>query len=247
MNINNLEKLPVNARNVLRPFLEEMGKIYNEDIVSVFAYGSVTGPDYNPKTSDINVALVLKEISLEKLKPSLKTVRAALRRKITAPLFLSPSYIKKSLDTFPMEFMGMKDSRCVLFGDDILADIDVNREDLRRECEFQLKGKLLTMRQAYLEQALNRKGMERLIKASFRALIPVFRNALRIKRGETPPVDKEKMLRQMGEEFGIDVSSFIEVLHDKKTDGRIADKSAESVFSDFMTQMEKLSAAVDNL
>ena len=85
MNILNLEKLPVNARNVLRPFLEEMVEIYGEDIVSVFAYGSVTGPDYDPKRSDINVAVVLKEISFWKLKPALKTVRTASRRKITAP------------------------------------------------------------------------------------------------------------------------------------------------------------------
>ncbi len=247
MEIKELEKLPVSARNALRPFLGELFKAYGDDIVSVFAYGSVTGADYNPKTSDINIAVVLKDVSLAILKPALKTVRAGLRRKITAPLFLTPSYIKMSLDTFPMEFMAMKESRRVLFGEDVLADIDVSREDLRRECEYQLKGKLLTIRQAYLEQGLNRRALERLIKASFRALVPVFQNMLRIKRAESPPAEKEEMLRQLGEEFDIDVASFLEVLRDKKADGRIAGKAPESFLNDFLLQLERLSDVVDGL
>ncbi|RKY41108.1 MAG: hypothetical protein DRP85_07195 [Candidatus Makaraimicrobium thalassicum] len=247
MDIKNLEKLPENVRDILSRFLDGLFKLYGEDIVSVFVYGSVTGADYNPKTSDINIAVVLKDISLVKLKPALKTVRAGLRRKITAPLFLTPSYIRMSLDTFPMEFMGMKDSRCVLFGDDVLADIDVKTDDLRRECEYQLKGKLLTIRQAYLEQALNRKGLERLIKASFRALIPVFQNLLRIKRNEAPPSQKEEVLSRLGKEFDMDVSSFLEVWRDKRSDGRIGNKDAEPFLNDFLLQLEHLSNAVDNM
>jgi hypothetical protein len=247
MNIQNLDKLPADVQKILKPYLDELLKAYGEDIVSIFVYGSVTGPDYNPKSSDVNLAVVLKDVSLEKLKPMLKTVRQGMRRKVTAPLFMSPSYIKMSLDTFPMEFMSMKDSRLVLFGDDILADISANKEDLRRECEYQLKGKLLMIRQAYLEQALNRKGLEGLIKSSFRALMPTFQSVLRIKIGETPPVEKEHILHRLGEEFGLDVSSFLEILKDKKTEGRIAGKPLEEFLSDFLMQLERLSDIVDNM
>jgi predicted nucleotidyltransferase len=247
MNTQNLEKLPVNAQNLLKPYLDEFFKIYGGDIVSVFVYGSVTGPDFNPKTSDINLAVVLKEVSVEKLKSVLKTVRQGMRRKITAPLFLSPAYIKMSLDTFPMEFMSMKDSRLLLFGDDVLSDIAVKKADLRRECEYQLKGKLLTIRQAYLEQAMDRKGLERLIKSSFRALLPVFQNVLRIEREEAPPADKEEVLCQLSEEFDVDVSSFLEILGDKKTDGKIGGKPLEEFLNDFLTQLERVTDAVDHM
>ncbi|MEA3489334.1 MAG: hypothetical protein U9R44_03200, partial [Candidatus Omnitrophota bacterium] len=67
MDIRNLEKLPDNARKVLSPFLDELFGIYREAIRSVFVYGSVTGRDYNPKTSDINMAVVLDDVSLGKL------------------------------------------------------------------------------------------------------------------------------------------------------------------------------------
>jgi hypothetical protein len=247
MNIINLDKLPKEAQKVLKPYLEELLASLGGDIISIFVYGSVTGPDFNYKTSDINLSVVLREVSLDKMKSVLKTVRTGVKKKITAPLFLSPSYIKMSLDTFPMEFMSMKDSRLVLFGDDVLVDISADKKDLRRECEYQLKGKLLTIRQAYLEQALDRKGLEHVIKASFRSLLPVFQNVLRLGREEAPPLDKQEMLAQLGEEFDLDVSSFLEVLGDKKADGKIGGKHPESFLNDFLAQLERLTDIVDKM
>ena len=247
MDIKNLEKLPQNVQSILKPFVEHLYETYGEEMVSVFAYGSVTTAGYEPKTSDINIAVVLKDTSLLKLKGSLKMIRKGLRKKVTAPLFLTPEYIKMSLDTFPMEFMSMKDSRLCLFGNDILADIEVNREDLRRECEYQIKGKLLTIRQAYLEKALSRKGLENLIKVSFRALIPIFRSILRINSGEVPPLEKEEVLCQVSEEFDVDVSAFLEILRDKKTDGRVGEKDAEVFLDEFIVQLERLSSIVDRI
>ena len=247
MEIQNLDKLPKDASGVLKPYLEELIRAYGDDIVSLFVYGSVTGPDYNPKRSDINLAVVLKKVSLDKFKPVLKTVRNGIKKKITAPLFLSPSYIKMSLDTFPMEFMNMKDSRLVLLGEDVLADIEADKADLRRECEYQLKGKMLTIRQAYLEQAMDRKGLERLLKTSFRALVPVLENILRLKREGPVSEDKEKVLEKLGQEFGVDVSSFLEILRDKETDGKISGKHPEEFLNDFLTQLEKITNEVDGM
>ncbi len=247
MDDKNMGKLPPKVQKLLKPYLEKLHDIYRDSIISIFAYGSVTGPDYNPKTSDVNVAIVLNDTSSRTLKSALETVRSGMRKKITAPLFLTPRYIKMSLDTFPMEFMNMKDTRLILFGDDILAGITVEKEDLRRECEYQLKGKLLTIRQAYLEQALNRKALERLIKMSLRALFPVFQNMLRMRLNVQPPLDKAEILRRLSEEFKIDVGPFARVLHDTKIDGHIAGRSAESFIDAFLSQLEGLSRIVDDM
>ena len=247
MNMKNIDKLPANAQKVLEPFLNAVMTECGENVVSIVAYGSVTGPDYNPKTSDINIAVVLKDASISKLKPLLKTAKKGIKSGITAPLFLTPEYIKMSLDTFPIEFSTMKDSRCVLFGEDTLESITVDTADLRRECEYQLKGKMLMIRQAYLEQALCRKGIEGVIKSAFRSLMPVFKSILRIKTGQSSLPDNAEVFSQMGEEFGLDPASFLEVLRDKKMDGRIGEKSAELFLEDFLAQLERLSNIVDNL
>ncbi|MFH1664846.1 MAG: hypothetical protein ABIA77_01725 [Candidatus Omnitrophota bacterium] len=247
MDIKNLEKLPEGVRDRLGWFAGELSGAFGEDIVSVFVYGSAAGAGYDPKHSDINVAVVMKDVAVGKLKPALKIIRAGLKKRITVPLFLTEKYIKDSLDTFPMEFMSMKDTRLVLLGEDVLRDIEAKRDDLRRECEFQLKGKILTIRQAYLEQALTRKGLERLIKSAFRALMPLFRNILRLKTGAVPPEGKKEMIESLGRELGVDVSSFLEVLRDRKMDGRVGGKDPGIFIADFIVQLERLSESVDRL
>ncbi len=245
--VKNLDKLPIKVQPVLRALVMDLACIYGDDVLSIFVYGSVTGPDYNPAASDINVGVVLNDDPLYRLKLSLKAVRKAGRRKVTAPLFLTHSYINMSLDTFPIEFADMKDTRLVLFGQDPLAGIEINKEDLRRECEYQLKGKLLMIRQAYIERALDPWGLERLIKASFRSVFPVLKGALRIKTGGAVPGDKEAVLDSLAKEFGIDTSSFVSVLRDRKNDGKIDGKHAEEFLVDFLAQLRKLCEAVDRM
>lgn len=247
MDIINLEKLPTYAQVALKPFLSEMVGLYRGDLVSIFSYGSVTGPDYDPRSSDINLCVVLKDVSLERLKPALPAVRKAMKSRVTAPLFLSPSYIKGSVDTFPIEFGSMRNTRLVLFGEDALAGIDPKKEDLRRECEAQLKGRLVTMRQAYLEQALDRKGIERVIKAAVKSLMPVFGAILMIKPGIAVPACKEKMIELVSSELKVDLSSVVEIIRDGKADGKIAGKKAEQILGEFISQVERLAEAVDKI
>lgn len=237
MELNNIEKIPLEYRGILEKFVSNFVNLYGEEIVSIFLYGSAATPDYNPKTSDINIAIVLKNISFKKLKASLKIIKTGRKHKITVPLFLTREYIKMSLDTFPMEFMNMKDSRCVVYGEDVLSDISADKEDMRRECEYQLKGKLITIRQAYLEQALNRKGLQSLMKTSLRALIPVFQSVLRLKQGYVSAVRKEDILRRLEAEFEVDGSVFLEVLQGKKI--------TEAIVENFLLQLTRLSENVD--
>ncbi|MBU0683465.1 MAG: hypothetical protein ABIH85_06130 [Candidatus Omnitrophota bacterium] len=247
MKIQNIEKLPLACQKDVCYLLNKLEDIYGDDIISVFVYGSVTGQDYHSKTSDINVAVVMEDTSLSTLSPILKTVKKIRSAKITAPLFLTPSYIKMSLDTFPVEFSTMKDSRCVLAGDDILAGISVKNEDLRAECEYQLKGKILTIRQAYLEQALNKKGVEWLVKESFRGLIPVFQSLLKIKLGTSAPKSKKEILGKLAEVFDIDTAPFLEILHDQENDGKIGGKDAKLFLNEFLDTLQKLTETVDKL
>ncbi len=243
----NIENLPANVQKNILPYLEKIIDALKDDIKSIFLYGSVSGGDYNPKTSDVNIGIVLKSVSMQKLKSVAGLVKSGLKHRITAPLFLTPEYINMSLDTFPVEFLEMKDSSVLLYGEDMLGGISVEREDIRRECEHQIKGKIVTIRQAYLEQALDKKGLEILIKKVFRSLMPILRNVLRLKMAENLPKDKEEILNKVGKEFGINVSSFIEMLKDKKSDGKIGGKSPEIFLEDFVRELEKLSEIIDRI
>lgn len=236
----------VEVGKLIRPYLEKLINIHKENIISINLYGSATGSDFSSKTSDVNLLIVFKELKLQDLKKSLKIVSRGIKKKIAAPLFLTLKHIETSRDVFPIEFLDMKENHLCLYGDDVLGTIDINDEHLRLFCEEQIKGKLIRLRQGYLEIGLRKKGIEALMKESMYALIPVFRNLLRLK-GITPPTDKETILNRLAAEFGLEIDTFIAILKDRRGDEKIAGKDVEVYFEKYFNQIQKLAQMVDKL
>ena len=245
-NLKNLDSLTAQARKVIEPYLKELLKIHQDNIVSIFLCGQAAGADYRPGISNINLFLVLNNLGFPQLQRSLKIVSAGIGKKITAPLFLTRKHIQTSTDVFPIEFLEMKESNLLLYGEDLLAGIEVNPAHIRLFCEQQIKGKLIRIRQAYLEIGLKRKGIEGLLKESLASLAPIFRNLIRLK-GKTPPVKKELVFKQLAEEFNLEKEVFLAILNDNKNDEKIAAEDIEVFFARYIAQIQKLAIAVDQL
>ncbi|NQT95785.1 MAG: hypothetical protein HQ572_04985 [Candidatus Omnitrophica bacterium] len=244
--LKNMEKLPVDAGKRINVYMQEMLKMHEGNVASIFIYGSAGSEDYVAGTSDINSAVVFKDLRFTQLNRSLRLVDKGIRKGMAAPLFLTPEYIKSSSDTFPIEFLEMKENHILVYGEDLLSDLEIEPSHIRFICEEQIKGKLIRIRQAYLEVGLRKKGMEALIKESLNSLFPVFRGLLRLK-GITPPIKKEEAVRLLAEIFGIDPQVFIAVLRDKKNDEKIGGENLESFLEKYIAQIEKLADIADQL
>ena len=242
--IKNVEKLPKNVRTALERYVGELAAAGGDNVISVFAYGSVTGPDYDPRHSDVNLGVVLKSAALEDIEPFQGTIKTGLKKRINVPLFLTLEYIKKSLDTFPIEFSDMKETSVVLFGGDVISAVKVDDHNVRRECEHQLKGKVLMLRQAYLEHRLNRWNLAGFTKASSRALLPVFRALVRIKRGAPSGfLSKADTFKALSDDFGIDVKVLARAAEGEK----VGAGEVHAFFALFLKQLENLFDIVDKM
>lgn len=245
--LKNINMFPPAVQKNLTDYLDKLINALKGSIISVYAYGSVTGGEYDPKRSDINLAFILNDASIRNLKGTVKVLRRGLKKNITVPLFLTPEYVEMSLDTFPMEFLELKETRVLLYGKETLQDIKVKKKDIRRECEYQVKGKLLTLRQAYLERSMKARDLERLIKETLRALFPVFRNMLRLHDINPVSKGKREILKELVDAFNIDTSSFMEVLDDKRPDGKISGKDAGKFIDSFLVELNRLSNVLDEM
>lgn len=245
-NLKNMERLPIEVKKRAEPYLEELLKLHQDNIISIFIYGSAASGDYIPGVSGINSAVVFKNLGFVQFKKSLHLVDKGIRRNITTPLFLTEEYIRASTDTFPIEFLEMKENHIVIYGQDLLKDLEIDPSHIRFVCEEQLKGKLIRIRQAYLEIGLRKKGMEALIKESLDSLFPIFRGLLRLK-GVTPPLKKIEVLRLLSESFEIDGQTFIAVLKDNKIDEKILGEEIESFLGRYIEQIKKLADISDRL
>ncbi len=244
--LKNVDQLPESAAKKVRPYLENMIGLLGSNLVTAAVYGSAVTGDYSEKSSDINLILVCEDVDLSTLKKSLKLVAKGSRERITAPLFFTRRYIETSADVFPIEFLEIKENHLVLYGEDILSGIRVDLKNLRHQCEEQIKGKLVRIRQAYLEVGLKKKGVEALLKRSLSSLLPVFRNVLRLK-GEDPPRRKEEVLAKLALVFSLEAEVFITIWQDRQNDEKIGGEDAEIYLERYLTQLEKLAAAVDSI
>lgn len=246
MELKNIQHLPDEVKKLFIPFVNDFVALHQDDILSIFVYGSATGRNFIPKVSDINAVVVVKEISMDFLQRSLRVIASAKRKRIQAPLILTEEHILSSLDVFPIEFLDMKENYVLVYGRDVLDDLVIQGEHIRLFCEQQIKGKLIRIRQAYLEVGLRKKGVEAILKESLAALIPIFRRILSLK-GLEAPLDKEELFQKMQEVFGIDTQVMAAIWRDKRNDERIGGKDVRDVFGCYITQLESLARAVDQL
>jgi hypothetical protein len=240
----NLSTLNPNVSKIVEPYCKKMISLHGDNIICIAIYGSATGLDFVPKRSNLNLLVILKKIGLEDLDKSLKLVASGRKKRIIAPLFLTLRHIESSSDVFPIEFLELRENHVLLFGEDVISRIDINEENLRLQCEQQLKGKLIRLRQAYLESGLKPKEVKKLLADSLVNLTPVFRNMLRLK-DIIPPVSKEEIIRRMGNEFGLEISVFLKVLSDKL--GKVSIRSGEvrEIFNKYLAEIQALSIKVD--
>ncbi len=244
--IINIEKLPPEVQNKFIPYLKLMIDIHKDHLHSVFIYGSATGKNYIPKVSDINSVFIFKDLAFASLTDSLKIVSKGINKKIAAPLFLTKEHIETSLDVFPIEFLDMKENHILLYGTDVLSALTIKEEHIRLFCEQQIKGKLIRIRQAYLEVGLKKKGMESLLKESLNSLIPIFKNLIRLK-GKKAYTEKSEIIKQLCQEFDLDENVFLPIYKDTSNDEKIANQEVAVFIEKYLNQIKKLACGVDQL
>jgi len=235
-----LDGIKPELKTAIQPYLVKLLEIHKENIISVVLYGSATGKYFIPGKSDINLAVVFKDLQLQQLKISLSTVNSGISKRITAPLFLSLSHIETSKDTFPIEFIEIKENNILIYGKDVFSGLKIDEANLRLFCKKEIEGKLIRIRQAYLEIGLKKKGVEVLMKESLNSLIPVFRALLR-QKPQTPPVDKEQILIEFCNYYGLSKDVFIAILRDRMNDEKIKGEDVEVFFEKYLKEIEKLS------
>jgi predicted nucleotidyltransferase len=235
-----LEGVKPELKTVIQPYLEKFLEIHKENVVSIVLYGSATGKYFVPKRSDINLAVIFKDIEFKQLKDSLKLIDRGMYKRISAPLLLSLSHIESSKDTFPVEFIEIKENHILLYGRDIFSGLKIDETNITLFCKREIEGKLIRLRQAYLEVGLRRKGVEALMKKSMHSLIPVFRALLRSKV-KNPPTDKEEILIEFCGQYGLSLDVFIAILKDRMNDEKIRGEAVEGFFEKYLREIEKIS------
>jgi len=233
-------------KEIFPEIISDYKELFGDDLVSIILYGSATGQDYRPGKSDINFMIVLSETGIECLDQAFSIVKKWQKKNVAIPLFLTERYVKTSMDVFPIEYLNFQRNYALVFGKDILKDLSFDPKFIRLQCEREIKGKLLILREGFLETSGKGKALKRLISQSISAFVAIFEALLNLEEKDVPN-EKRETIRTTCEAFELDAAVYERLLDVKEDKVKLGDIEIVKLFKDYLRESRKLSKLVDEL
>ena len=239
-----LFNLPAHVQTVIEPFLKDILAKYKEDIVSIYIIGSAVTKDFHPKYSDINTLIVVKGIEIPFYDFIASLGKRYGKKKIRAPLIMTRDYINRSLEVFPLEFLEMELIHHLVYGDDVLKDIKIEKADIRLQCERELKGKLQHLCQGYIKAMGDKRTFTDLLVGSLSGYFPLFRGILFLYDHEIPK-EKGDVLCAMNECCDVDMNVFRNVMDVRSHNFYPPFEALKEVFKNLYHVLDVITKKVD--
>jgi len=238
--------IPKEPADIFESLCADFEALYGDDLLSVILYGSCARGEYVPGKSDINFMLMLSENGITQLGKALATVEKWRRRAVATPLLLTRAYIETSLDAFPIEFLNIQAAYRVLRGEDPLKNLVFDPRMLRLQCERELKGKLLHLRERFLETAGSARRIKELIGRSLPTFSAIFQ-AVVILHGRPVQPGRETLLSTMQQVLGLDQTLFADLYAVREGRLSLNAAGATALMQRYITEVRRLALAVDSL
>ena len=241
--------MPVETRvpeKQISDFVTGLQQAAGPNLESVILYGSAASGDFDPERSNINLLVVLKDTSLAKLVALGPVVEAWTRTKQHAPLMITRDELERSADVFAIEFMDMREQHRVLFGPDVIASLQIPMQFHRAQLEYEIREKLILLRQRLLLEVGDDKRTWELLLRSLPSFTTLFRHAV-IAQGQPTPAGKRESVKALALSLGFDASPFEQLLDIREH--RIDRKQlhAQEIAARYLAAIELVTAAVDKM
>jgi hypothetical protein len=162
--------------------LEDLG----DTLESFSVVGSALTEDFDIRNSDINTVLVVKRRSHSLLQRLAGYGKNMGRQKLRAPLLMTREYIEQSLDVFGVEFLDFQLNHTTVYGPDPFADLRFRKEEVRLQCERELKSALIKLRQGYIQSLGKPKFVGELLIGCVSEFVFLLRAILWLQNQERP-------------------------------------------------------------
>lgn len=229
----------------LQELVDRLRKAQRDRLVSVILYGSAAAGNHHGEFSDINVLCVLNRVTPAELadaEPVFKWWRA---QNNPSPLLLSEDELKTSTDCFPIEFHDMQERRRVLFGQDVIENLAIDKTFYRAQVEMELRSKLLRLRQKAGSVISDKEALLRLMIDSVPNFLVLSRHALLVS-GASAGHQKREITRELSG-IGVDASPFDTLLDLREQKKKPGDIDPEALFANYLKQIEAVVEHVDRL
>jgi len=227
-------------------FVQRLRTAAGENLTSVILYGSAAEGEFHPEYSDYNLLCIVRDTSFASLSKIAGAAEWWHKKNHHPPLIITAKELKDTADVFSIEFTDMKQRYRVLFGDDVLRDLNVPMHLHRSQLEYELREKLFLLRQHVLLAGTNEKALWNVMLNSLSSFTTLFRHAL-IELGEPGRKHSREALQELASRLNFDPSAFVQLMDVR---ARATDRKqfrADDVTTRYLAAIEKVAAAVDTM
>jgi predicted nucleotidyltransferase len=227
-------------------FVDKLQQAAGTNLESIILYGSAAAGEYETDYSNINLLVVLKDTSFASLIALGPVVEGWTQQRRPAPMLITRDELERSTDVFSIEFLDMKRRHRVLFGPDAVASLQIPMVLHRAQLEYELREKLILLRQRLLVDSRDEARTWHLLLRSLPAFATLFRHTL-IAQGQPEPASKRDSIRALAAMLAFDASPFENLLDIRE---HLADPKqfrVQEVAARYLAAVEQVTGAVDRM
>jgi hypothetical protein len=227
----------------INEFVKRAREVSGPNLEAILLFGSAVSGDFHPGLSDINLFCVLRDSSFRNLQTLAPAAKWWERQKQPPPLCMTKQELERSTDVFTIELLDMVQHHRVLFGEDVLQGLHISTHLHRIQVEYELREKLVLLRQHVLLAADDSRLWEVLLH-SVPSFATLFRHVLIVLGGD-PPSGRRESVHRLSKQVQFDASAMEQVLdvRERKADRKKLD--VKDLCGRYLAAIERVTSAVD--
>ena len=243
---SNINLLREEVRSPVQRLLTRLHEDLGDGLLSLSVVGSALTDDFHPKYSDINTVLEVRQRSHRLLQLLGRYGKSMGKRKLRAPLLMTPEYIQQSLDVFGVELLEFQLNHATVYGPDPFGELSFRKQDIRLQCERQLKGALIKLRQGYISAMGKPKIIADLLTECVSELAVLLRALLWLTDTDRPR-EALATLEVAGKTFEFDSEKLSTIMNLKQQHVRAQGDQVETIFENVYQVIDHLARKVDRI
>jgi Nucleotidyltransferase domain len=231
-------------QNKLDEFVKRVREAAGPNIESIVLFGSAVSGDFHAGLSNLNLFCVLRDSSFAALQTLAPVAKWWDRQKQPPPLCMTRTELERSTDVFSIELLDMQEHHRILFGEDVIQGLRISMHIHRVQVEYELREKLILLRQQVLLTSGNDSQLWDLLLRSVPSFGTLFRHAL-VALGHTSPPGRREAVDALSKRMGFDLSAIHQALdvREHKADRKRFD--VNDLAARYLAAVDKVTAAVD--
>ncbi|MFW5746885.1 MAG: hypothetical protein ACOCWQ_05045 [Nanoarchaeota archaeon] len=159
------------------------------------------------------------------------------------PLVLRRTDVNAGLDVFPVDFLNIYTTRHVVYGEDVFEDMKLPKKDLRTHLEFEIRSKLIVLRNRYLNDP--KKAPQQIITHTIDTIAPILRGlcGLHVSKLANIPTATDEIVDMVEHVYDLDMT-VLRNIYKKK---RFSSGRAKEHVNELLDLLTKMCDSVDTL